>query len=172
VFDKIQGGFRIDFGDAWTCNLGLEGPVADMGIVGRTGILDEDYDQIAAVRPHVTNLVPVAGFFAGPAVGVATLLVTQLLKKPLSGIGENYYVISGGWDAPQFVEVERSKLDTSRFADCETKLPTLSPEEIRAIEELIANPTLQPVPDAVPPPVSPPADSEAALPLPVEDIAD
>ena len=38
TFDKIDGSFRIDFGNAWTCNLGLEGPVADMGIVGRTGI--------------------------------------------------------------------------------------------------------------------------------------
>jgi uncharacterized protein YhdP len=167
VFDDIKGKFRIDFGDAWTCNLGLEGPVADMGIVGRTGILRQDYDQVAAVRPHVTNLAPVAGaFLAGPAIGAATLLITQILKKPLSGLGESYYTISGGWDEPQFVKVERSELDTRPFADCEKQLPSLSPEEIKAIEELIANPHAQPLPGLAPPA----ADSaDPVLPVAVDD---
>jgi uncharacterized protein (TIGR02099 family) len=139
-FDKIAGRFRIDFGDAWTCNLGLEGPVADMGIVGRAGILAEDYDQVAAMRPHVSNLAPVAGaFLAGPTVGIATLLVTQIMKKPLSSIGETYYTILGDWDDPKFTRVDRDKLNTRPFADCEQQLPPLSPEEIQAIEELIAN---------------------------------
>lgn len=139
-FDKIVGRFRIDFGDAWTCNLGLEGPVADMGIVGRAGILAEDYDQVAAMRPHVSNLAPVAGaFLAGPTVGIATLLVTQIMKKPLSSIGESYYTIQGDWDDPQFNKVDRDELNTRPFADCEQQLPPLSPEEIQAIEELIAN---------------------------------
>ena len=58
VFDELKGSFRIDFGNAFTCDLGLEGEIADMGIVGRVGITAEDYDQIAAVRPHVSNLAP------------------------------------------------------------------------------------------------------------------
>jgi len=155
VFDKIRGRFRIDFGDAWTCSLGLEGPVADMGIVGRTGIIAEDYDQVAAIRPHVSNLAPVAGaFLAGPTVGVAALLITQIMKKPLSSIGESYYTVSGSWDEPQFVKVNRDGLDTTSFTDCEQQLPTLSPEEIEAIEELIANPHVQQSLDAVTLPAS------------------
>jgi len=145
IFDKIEGRFRIDFGDAWTCNLGLEGEVADMGIVGRTGITTQDYDQVAAVRPHVSNLAPVAGaFIAGPTIGVATLLVTQILKKPLSNIGETYYTLQGSWDTPEFAKVDRGGLDTTAFADCEAELPPLSPEEIQAIEELVAEPPGQP----------------------------
>ncbi len=140
-FDQISGTFRIDFGDAWTCNLGLEGTVADMGIVGRTGITKEDYDQVAAVRPHVSNLAPVAGaFLAGPTVGFATLLVTQILKKPLSSIGESYYRVQGSWDNPNFNKVDRSGFDAAAFADCEADLPTLSPEEIQALEDLMAVP--------------------------------
>jgi hypothetical protein len=139
VFDRLGGRFRIDFGDAWTCNLGLEGPIADMGIVGRTGMLAEDYDQVAVVRPHVSNLAPVsAAFLAGPAIGAATLLITQIFKKPLSGIGENYYTIGGSWDEPVIDEVPRNKLDTTDFSTCEAQLPELSPEEIAAIEELLA----------------------------------
>jgi uncharacterized protein (TIGR02099 family) len=141
TFDKITGTFRVDFGNAWTCNLGLEGPVADLGLVGRTGFVTQDYDQVAAVRPHVSNLAPVAGaFLAGPAVGITTLLVTQIFKKPLSSVGENYYRISGSFEDPVFTPVDRATLDTTSFGDCVAELPPLSPEEIRAIEELMATP--------------------------------
>ncbi|MDP6436139.1 MAG: YhdP family protein [Gammaproteobacteria bacterium] len=137
-FNRIQGKFRMDFGDAWTCNLGLEGPVADMGIVGRTGAAAQDYDQVAVVKPHVSQIMPAAGYmFGGPAVGGPLLLITQFFKKPLSGIGENYYKISGSWDEPVINQVERSELDTTAYADCEDQLPTLSPEEIEAIKGLI-----------------------------------
>lgn len=138
VFDSIRGRFRMDFGDAWTCNLSLEGEVADMAIVGRTGLAAEDYDQVAVVRPHVSNLIPVsAAFLGGPTVGVASLLVAQIFKKPLSGIGESYYTVAGDWNAPDIRKAQRSELDTTAFADCESQLPVLSPEERAAIEDLI-----------------------------------
>jgi hypothetical protein len=114
-----------------------------MAIVGRTGLVAQDYEQVAAIRPHVSNLAPVAGaFLAGPAVGITTLLVTQLFKKPLSSVGENYYTISGSFEEPVFSRVDRAELDTTSFADCVAELPSLSPEEIRAIEELIAVPSV------------------------------
>lgn len=138
VFDSLKGRFRLDFGDAWTCNLSLEGEVADMAIVGRTGIRREDYDQVAIVRPHVSNLIPVsAAFLGGPTVGIATLLVAQIFKKPLSGIGESYYTVKGSWSSPDIQKTQRSELDTSALGDCESQLPQLSPEEIAAIEDLI-----------------------------------
>ena len=31
AFDRVQGEFRLDRGSAFTCNLGLEGPVTDLG---------------------------------------------------------------------------------------------------------------------------------------------
>lgn len=139
-FDKISGQLRMDFGDAWTCNLALEGEVADLVVIGRTGIAAQDYDQIAAVRPHVSNLMPAtAAFLGGPTVGVAALLVTQLFRKPLSNIGESYYRIGGSWTAPEFTSAQRSELDTAAFADCERQLPNLSPEELAAFEELASD---------------------------------
>ena len=137
-FDKIEGDFRIDFGDAWTCNLAMEGEVADMALVGRTGLNAQDYNQVAVVRPHVSNLMPVpAAFLGGPAAGVAALLVSQIFKKPLSGIGESYYTIRGSWENSEITKVQRSELDTTALGDCERRLPTLSPEEMAAIRELM-----------------------------------
>ena len=138
-FETIGGDFRIDFGNAWTCDLSLEGEVADMAIIGRAGIRDEDYDQVAVVRPQLSNLMPVpAAFLGGPTVGIAALLVSQIFREPLSGIGETYYTIGGSWEDTRIEPVDRDELDTTAFADCEAGLPALSPEEIEAIRELVA----------------------------------
>jgi hypothetical protein len=86
---------------------------------------------------------------AGPAVGIATLLVTQMLRKPLSSIGESYYTIRGSFAEPAFEKVDRQSLDTAAYADCEQQLPTLSPEEIAAIKDLLeGEPQPVSVPDA------------------------
>ncbi len=157
-FSTIDGNFRIDFGDAWTCNLGLEGDVADMVLVGRTGLNAEDYDQVAVVRPQLSNLMPVpAAFLGGPTVGVAALLVSQIFKKPLSGIGESYYTVRGPWENTEILRVQRTELDTTAYADCEQQLPELSPEELAAMQELIA-----PLPGAPAPAAEQPPQPEAS----------
>ena len=79
-------------------------------------------------------------FLAGPAVGITTLLITQIFRKPLSNVGENYYTIAGTFETPVLTRVSSSELDTTSFADCVAELPPLSPEEIKAIEELVAVP--------------------------------
>lgn len=159
AFSEISGDFRIDFGDAWTCNLGLEGDVADMALVGRTGLRQQDYNQVAVVRPHLSNLMPVpAVVLGGPTVGVAALLVSQIFKKPISGIGETYYTVSGDWNESNINRVQRSDLDTTPFADCEAQLPNLSPEEIAAIEGLL-NPPPEGAGDLS---AAPPATEQAA----------
>jgi uncharacterized protein YhdP len=178
IFDKISGTFKIDFGNAWTCDLGLEGDMADMGMVGRTGMLVEDYDQVAAVRPHVSNVAPVAGaFLAGPVVGAAALLITQIFKKPLSNVGGSYFTLTGSWDEPLVTPVERSEIDTNRFSDCEQQLPEMSPEGIRALDELMnkepKEPTTPPLELQLPPifPATEPdseSGSESAAEAPVE----
>jgi uncharacterized protein (TIGR02099 family) len=162
-FDKISGTFKIDFGNAWTCDLGLEGDMADMGMVGRTGMLVEDYDQVAAVRPHVSNVAPVAGaFLAGPVVGAAALLITQIFKKPLSNVGGSYFTMTGSWDDPLLTPVAREDIDTSRFSNCEQELPEMSPEGIKALDELMNAESKQPVaplPTVELPPIFPEAES-------------
>ncbi|HHQ15008.1 MAG TPA: hypothetical protein ENK16_08250, partial [Chromatiales bacterium] len=137
-FDVLQGDFSVNDGQAFTCNLGIEGPVADMGIVGRTGLRDRDYDQLAVVRPHVSNVLVIGGaVVAGPAVGAAALLISQIFRKQLSQLGESYYEITGPWENPSVERVQHSDVDSSRFKDCERYLSELIPEEVVPDEQVV-----------------------------------
>lgn len=124
AFDTIKGDFRLASGDAYTCNLGVEGPTADMGIIGRTGFAAQDYDQLAVVRPQVSNVLPIVGasVLGGPIGGVTMLLISQVFRKSLSTLGESYYRVSGPWEKPAVDRVERKQVDTARFKDCEKEL--------------------------------------------------
>ena len=100
-FDKIAGTFRIDGGQTYTCDLSLDVPAADIGIIGRTGLKNRDYDQVAVVSANFGNTLPIVGaVVAGPQVAAALLVFSQIFKKPLQEVGQVYYAISGSWDEP------------------------------------------------------------------------
>ncbi|MBL8200493.1 MAG: TIGR02099 family protein [Chromatiales bacterium] len=122
AFDEVKGEFRLDKGNAFTCNLGLEGPVTDVGVLGRVSIPDRSYDQLAVVRPHVSDVLAVGGFVGGPVIGSTVLLISQIFRKPLSSLGESYYRVSGGWDEPVVTKVQKSDVDLTPFRDCERYL--------------------------------------------------
>jgi uncharacterized protein (TIGR02099 family) len=111
-FDSIGGTFRIDDGEAFTCNLSLVGPAADIGIVGRTSLDEGYYEQTAVVSANVGNTLPIVGaVVGGPPAAAAMFLFSQIFKKPLKEVGQVFYSISGSWDEPA---VESSNAD--RFA--------------------------------------------------------
>ena len=100
-FDKIAGYFRISDGEAYTCDLSLEGPAADIGIVGRASLVNEDYDQSAVISANFGNTLPIMGaVVAGPQAAAALLIFSQIFKKPLQEVGQVYYSIGGSWDDP------------------------------------------------------------------------
>jgi uncharacterized protein (TIGR02099 family) len=100
-FDQIRGRFRLDQGQTYTCNLALEGPAAQIGVVGRASLVDRDYDQTAVVSASFGNALPVVGaVLGGPTVAAVVLIFSQIFKKPLSEVGQIYYGISGSWDEP------------------------------------------------------------------------
>jgi len=100
-FDSINGNFLIVNGDSYTCNLSLEGPAANIGIVGRAGLVSREYDQAAVVSANFGNALPVAGaLVAGPQVAAALLIFSQIFKKPLKEVSQVYYGISGSFDEP------------------------------------------------------------------------
>lgn len=135
-FDTLRGDFTIDRGDIYTCNLGLEGSVADMGIVGRTGLDTEDYDQLAVVRPHVSNLFAIGGaVVAGPAAGAAMLLFSQIFRKPLSQLGESYYRVTGNWDDPEVRQLQGSEVGVTPLKNCEAYLENALAKSLQQSDE-------------------------------------
>ncbi len=100
-FDTINGDFRLKDGEAYTCNLSLAGPAADIGIVGRASLVSREYEQAAVVSANVGNTLPIVGaVIAGPQVAAALLIFSQIFKKPLQDMGQVYYGIDGSWDEP------------------------------------------------------------------------
>jgi uncharacterized protein (TIGR02099 family) len=110
-FDSIHGDFELRDGNAFTNNLLLRGPAAEIGIAGRTGIGARDYDQTAVVTGNLGASLPVAGALAGgPAVGAALLLFSQVFKEPLKGITRGYYRITGPWDNPVVERIDAAQM--------------------------------------------------------------
>ncbi len=110
AFDTIHGDFELRDGNAYTSNLVLKGPAAEIGVVGRTGLKARDYDQTAKVAGHIGGSVAAAGaVFGGPAVGAALLLFSTVFKEPLSGLTRGYYRITGGWDEPKVERIGASQ---------------------------------------------------------------
>ncbi|MBT5862365.1 MAG: TIGR02099 family protein [Gammaproteobacteria bacterium] len=126
-FDEIAGTFIIEDGITYTCDLSLDGPAADIGILGAADIVNRTYEQTAIVSTNVGNTLPIVGaVVAGPQVMAALLVFSQIFKKPLQEVGEVYYAIDGSWDEPS-VELTNSAafIASGELAEC------LSGEELR-----------------------------------------
>jgi uncharacterized protein (TIGR02099 family) len=109
AFDTVRGDFDLRDGNAYTENVLLKGPAAEIGLIGRIGLKNKDYDQTAVVTGNVGNSlsIPVAGALVGGPVGfAAVLLFQQVFKQPLKGLARGYYRITGSWENPT---VERIK---------------------------------------------------------------
>jgi uncharacterized protein (TIGR02099 family) len=118
-FDKVDGEFRFDNGTAFTCNLALDGPTTDLGIVGQVSFQNKTYNQVAVVRPHVTDVLALGAVAGGPVIGGAVMLVSQIFRKSLGSFGESYYRMSGDWAKPEVLKVQRDEVDLRPFSDCE-----------------------------------------------------
>jgi uncharacterized protein YhdP len=102
AFDRVRGDFEIRAGNAYTQNLLLKGAAVDVGVVGRTGLVTQDYDQTVVVSGNPSGPITVAGALAGGPVGAAgALLISQLFKGQLAGLASVYYRVTGPWDNPK-----------------------------------------------------------------------
>ena len=106
TFDQIAGTFTIESGNAYTNNLSMTGPSANIEITGRTGLIDKDYDQIVTVTPQVSDTLPLASALFGPigvGVGAVIFLAGELfdtIPRQIDKILRYQYTISGSWDNP------------------------------------------------------------------------
>jgi uncharacterized protein (TIGR02099 family) len=122
-FDRIEGRFTLDQGDAYTNNLLLESPAARIDISGRTGLVSQDFDQAVTVTPHLAGTLPLAGMIAGgPAVGAALFLAQRVMGKQVDKITRYRYGVTGPWDDPLITRETLSlpdKLGLPGFGDNE-----------------------------------------------------
>lgn len=118
AFDTVHGDFELRDGNAYTSNLLLRGPAAEIGIAGRTGLGSRDYDQTAVVTGNLGASPALAGALAGgPVVGAAVLLFSQVFKEPLKGITRGYYRITGPWDDPVVERVDAAAAKAEASGD-------------------------------------------------------
>jgi uncharacterized protein (TIGR02099 family) len=101
-FDRIEGAFELAGGVARTDGLKLESPAADIRVSGLTDLGGQTYDQTVVVEPGVGGTLPVLGGLAGgPAGAAAGLILRSLLERPLQGIAEARYRVTGPWGDPE-----------------------------------------------------------------------
>ncbi len=111
AFDRIDGEFELDRGNAYTNSLLLDGPAARIDVSGRTGLTDKDYDQHVVVTPALSSSIPVAGALFGP-IGVGAGAVYFLGQKMFKSIPEQInrflsreYQITGSWENPSIERI-------------------------------------------------------------------
>jgi uncharacterized protein YhdP len=109
AFHKVRGDFDVRAGNAYTQNLLLKGPAVDVGVVGRTGLAAQDYDQTVVVSGNTSGPITVAGALAGGPVGAAgALLISQIFKGQLQGLTRMYYRVTGPWSDPKVERISAS----------------------------------------------------------------
>lgn len=100
-FDRIEGAFELAGGVARTDGLKLESPAADITVRGLTDLGGQTYNQTIVVEPGVSGTLPLLGGLAGgPAGAAAGLVLRSLLDRPLQGIAEARYRVTGPWADP------------------------------------------------------------------------
>lgn len=116
VFDEIAGDFVLADGNAYSDNLKVAGPAAEIGVAGRVGLRDHDFAQQAVVTAEPGKVLPtVGGLIGGPGVGAALLIFTRIFKEPLKGIGRASYCVTGSWDAPKVERLSADQLEHGRL---------------------------------------------------------
>ncbi len=109
-FDKIAGSFVLKDGDAFTDDLIIQGPSARLALIGRIGLVGEDFDQVVTVTPELSSTIPVAGAIAGgPAVGAALLLAQRLMGDRVDRIGRYRFSVTGPWGEPKVERLARAE---------------------------------------------------------------
>lgn len=110
-FDFVRGNFLLKNGNAYTNDLYFDGPVARVGIVGRIGIKNHDYDFSLNVSPHVTSSIPVAATLLSawnPIVGLAALGVNTVISPGINKAVTYYYEVKGPWNNPSWKPISNA----------------------------------------------------------------
>ena len=105
-YDDLKGHFEIAQGHIRSDNLQLRGPVADVDVSGRIGLIAQDLNVRVGVVPHVTESLPIVATVAGgPMVGAVTWAVEKLTSPLLQQMTRHEYQVTGAWSIPNVKEL-------------------------------------------------------------------
>ena len=101
AFETISSSLKISDGVAYTSDLRIEGPAAEVGMSGKIDLDKETQDLKIIVRPQLGGSFSVASsLLGGPVVGVATWVVGKVLQDPLDRLAAYEYNVTGSWTDP------------------------------------------------------------------------
>lgn len=101
TFDNIRGNFDFSQGNAFTRDLEIRAPGADMDVNGRIGLIARDLDLDMRVTPRLGEELAIGGaIVGGPAVGAAVAVIHKLVQKPFEKNTRIRYTVRGSWDDP------------------------------------------------------------------------
>lgn len=107
-FDHIDGDVQIRQGLASTRNLRIRGVQAMILTEGSASLAEETQQLHVWVVPDLNaGAASLAYAVINPAVGLGSLVTQWLLQRPLTEAATREFRITGRWDAPQVVPVDR-----------------------------------------------------------------
>lgn len=116
-FDHATATFTLKDGNAYTRDMLIAAPAANIAIHGRVGLRARDFDLSVDVTPHVGVALPVVGAVIGGPVGAAAGLVVQgLVGKGINKAAGINYQVTGSWDKPNVVKVDGSPAPSTSIA--------------------------------------------------------
>lgn len=112
TYETAEGEFSFLQGNLNTSEFRIIGPSAQLLIIGRIGVEDEDYDLTVVATPETSALLPVIGAVGGP-LGVAGVYVGNKVLEWL-GLGIDdatavTYQVTGPWSDPIIEEISEAE---------------------------------------------------------------
>ncbi|HEY0293965.1 MAG TPA: YhdP family protein [Bordetella sp.] len=106
-FDSVTGDMRLTGGVMSIDGYKVNGPVAAIGLEGRTDIIKELWDLHAVVVPNLdASGAAIAAALVNPVIGLGAFITQWLLKQPLARAMTSEYHVTGSWDDPKVETVE------------------------------------------------------------------
>ncbi|MHB8454280.1 MAG: YhdP family protein [Acidiferrobacterales bacterium] len=111
TFDSIRARVTIENGNAYTQDLTVKGPSANIGVTGRLGLATRDMDLGISIVPRLGDQLTMTGILlGGPVVGAAVAVARDILKRPLEQGTRMRYTVNGSWDDPKVFKGSRPAL--------------------------------------------------------------
>lgn len=106
-FDSMNANFNFKNGNAFTDDMRFDGPVAEIVLAGRIGLVAKDFDIKLGVTPHMTSSLPVVATFAAggfnPIAGAIAWAFDKVISsRSVSSVTTYQYRITGPWDKPSW----------------------------------------------------------------------